>query len=153
MQSPSVRAAGILLSGEWVLLQRKKNEAVWALPGGKVELGESAAQALGRELTEELALSVACGELVFVAENFFGVARSWVHEVGLYFLATFHPESLPVPGSGVFAGVEPAKYLEFCWFRRSSLNEVELRPPFLVAALVRPQLEFRHVVERQPAGL
>ena len=153
MQSPSIRAAGILLSGEWVLLQRRSNEALWALPGGKVELGESAAQALVRELTEELSLSALCGQLVFVAENFFGDANARAHEVGLYFIASFQSESLPVPGGDSFAGVEPAKHLEFRWFKRSRLSEVTLRPPFLVAALAQPRLEFRHVVERQPAGL
>ena len=76
----SIRAAGILLSGEWVLLHRRVSQAVWALPGGKVELGESAAQALVRELAEELSISVVCGELVYVAENFFTLAGARAHE-------------------------------------------------------------------------
>jgi ADP-ribose pyrophosphatase YjhB (NUDIX family) len=153
MPSPSIRAAGILLSGEWVLLHRRLSEAVWALPGGKVEIGESAAQALGRELAEELSLSAVCGQLVYVAENFFRVAGAQRHEVGFYFLASVPPASLPAPGGSAFAGVENAKRLEFCWFKRSRLSEVDLRPPFLVAALAQPRLEFQHVVERQPAGL
>ena len=153
MQSQSIRAAGILLSGEWVLLHRPLRQGVWALPGGTVELGESAAQALARELAEELAVSAVCGQLVYVVENFFRIAGTQSHEVGLYFLASFHPESLPLPGGGAFAGRERSKHLEFCWFRRSRLGEIELRPPFLVTALAQSRLEFQHVVERQPAGL
>ena len=92
-------------------------------------------------------------QLVYVAENFFCLAGTQSHEVGLYFLASFAPESLPAPGGEAFAGVESTKYLEFCWFQRARLSEVELKPPFLVAALAQPQLEFQHVVEREPAGL
>ena len=153
MHSPSIRAAGILLSGEWVLLHRRLSEAAWALPGGTVELGESAAQALVRELAEELSLSAVCGRLVFVVENFFSVAGAHRHEVGLYFLVSFPPGSLPIPAGRAFAGVELSRKLEFCWFERARLSEVELKPSFLAAALARRRLEFQHVVERQPAGL
>ena len=148
MQSPSIRAAGILLSGEWVLLHHRSGEAVWALPGGRVELGESAAQALTRELAEELSLSVVCGPLVYVAENFFSHAGAHRHEVGLYFLLSFQHESLKPPGGEPFAGVERGKHLEFCWFQRYHLSGVGLKPLFLVAALAKPQLEFQHVIER-----
>ena len=153
MHLPSIRAAGILLSGEWVLLHRRLGQAVWALPGGKAEVGESAAQALVRELREELSLSAICGPLMYVAENFFSLAGAHAHEIGLYFLASFAPEALPVPGGGAFAGVESPKRLEFCWFERARLGEVERKPPFLAVALAQPQLEFQHVVERQPAGI
>ena len=148
MQSPSIRAAGVLLTAEWVLLHRRARETVWSLPGGRVELGESAAQALTRELAEELSLSIVCGRLVFVAENFFSHAGVQEHEIGLYFLAWFAREALPAPGDPPFAGVEHGKRLEFCWFKRSHVGTVALKPAFLVSALAKPELEFEHVVER-----
>lgn len=153
MQTQSIRAVGVLLSGEWVLLHRLAGEVEWALPGGRVELGEAAAQALERELLEELALSAVASRLVFVAENFFSLAGKPRHEVGLYFLASFNPSGLPKPGGSSFKGAEREKRLEFCWFRRSALVGTQLKPPFLVAALAKPELEFQHVVECQPAGL
>ena len=153
MHLPSIRTAGVLLSGEWVLLHRRLGQSVWALPGGKVEFGESAARALVRELAEELSLAAVCGQLLYVAENFFSLGGAQAHEIGLYFLASFAPESLPTPGGGAFAGAESTKHLEFCWFKRVCLAEVGLKPPFLVPALAQPQLEFQHVIERQPAGI
>ena len=153
MKAPSIRAVGVLLSGKWVLLHRRVGEVEWALPGGKVELGEAAAQALERELVEELALSAVANRLVFVAENFFSLAGKTRHEVGLYFLVSFHPNGLPAPGGSPFEGTERTSQLEFCWFRRSALVGTQQKPPFLVAALAKPELEFQHVVERQPAGL
>ena len=45
-------------SGDWeVLLVQRKDTGEWALPGGKVDEGETAAQAAGRELHEEAGIS------------------------------------------------------------------------------------------------
>lgn len=54
---PGVRA--IILNGRGeVLLQRRTDMACWGLPAGSVELGETALQALKREVREETALEV-----------------------------------------------------------------------------------------------
>jgi ADP-ribose pyrophosphatase YjhB (NUDIX family) len=41
-----------------VLLQKRKDNALWALPGGVMEIGENIAQALTREVEEETGLIV-----------------------------------------------------------------------------------------------
>lgn len=41
-----------------VLLQKRKDNALWALPGGVMEIGESIAQAITREVEEETGLIV-----------------------------------------------------------------------------------------------
>lgn len=56
-------AVGILRNthGEVLIAQRPKNTykgGLWEFPGGKVEAGESAFQALQRELEEELSIKV-----------------------------------------------------------------------------------------------
>ncbi len=54
-----VAAAIVNAEGEVLLAQRplhKHQGGLWEFPGGKVELGESALQALGRELEEELGI-------------------------------------------------------------------------------------------------
>ena len=55
--------AGILIAGGRVLLtlrcaERRAYPSTWALPGGHVEPGELEAEALGRELREELGIDV-----------------------------------------------------------------------------------------------
>jgi len=151
MQAPSVRAAGIALRGNQVLLHRRFADSVWALPGGRVDPGESAAQALVREFQEELGCTVRCGELVYVAENFFPHAGASIHEVGLYFRVVLEVASVPSHALSSFRGAEAE--LEFQWFERNSLSRINLRPLFLVASLALEQLEFKHVVEHEPAGL
>lgn len=56
--------AGAVLRPGAVLAARRRKDARWEFPGGKVEDGESPAQALVRELREELAVAVRVGELV-----------------------------------------------------------------------------------------
>ena len=62
---PAVSA--IIADGEGkILLQRRRDNEFWALPGGKVELEESVAQAIIREVEEETGLRVKVIRLVGV---------------------------------------------------------------------------------------
>lgn len=60
-------AAGIILKGDKVLIakrpQDKHQGGLWEFPGGKIENGESAEEALIRELKEELDLTIGEPEL------------------------------------------------------------------------------------------
>lgn len=68
----SVRVAGVLEISKQILLveHRKAGHSSWLLPGGRIEPGERAADALARELEEELCLQARVEELLFVVETF-----------------------------------------------------------------------------------
>ncbi|MBJ7289039.1 (deoxy)nucleoside triphosphate pyrophosphohydrolase [Williamsia sp.] len=62
-----VVAGAVIDDGRLLVAQRARPEhlaGLWELPGGKVEVGETPAEALRRELDEELGVEVAVGESV-----------------------------------------------------------------------------------------
>ena len=146
------RAAGLIQREGRVLLHRVVGDAFWALPGGGIEAGESAAQALVRELQEELGQAVEPGALACVVENFFTYAGATYHEIGLYLHAEPLPGSQLLSGPGPYVGVEGPRALEFAWFSPSELGNLEVRPAFLKDFLQRwlaqGALEVAHIVHR-----
>ena len=56
----------VMRDGSVLLVERGKPpaEGVWALPGGSVELGESLAQAVEREVLEETGVVVRAGDVI-----------------------------------------------------------------------------------------
>lgn len=54
-----------------ILLQRRSEENAWGLPGGALELGESAEEALRREIKEETGLEIKIEKLLGVYTKYF----------------------------------------------------------------------------------
>jgi len=146
------RAAAVILRGPDVLLHQLEGDEFWALPGGRVEPGETASQAIVREFTEELGAAVRCGEFLGVAENFFSYAGKPHHEVGLYFAATADSSSPLATSEGPYLGIEGDRPLRFAWFDRSTLHSIDLRPRFLIEALACAEVRIGHAVQRDLAA-
>jgi len=83
---------GLFVRDDELLIVRRKpggrHGGSWEFPGGKIEPGESAEQALLRELAEELGVAVAVGR--FVGESADGfirlrgyLIREWCGEIAL----------------------------------------------------------------------
>jgi len=57
-----VSIKGVLQSPEGLVVLMLNERDEWELPGGRIELGETAPQCLAREIAEELAVEVRVGE-------------------------------------------------------------------------------------------
>ena len=69
-QTPKVAAAGALFDAQGrVLLMQRSDNKLWALPGGIVEVGETAAQAAEREFWEETGVRVRAESLLGLYDN------------------------------------------------------------------------------------
>ena len=71
-ERPVIAVGGVVVSGARVLLIRRAQpplEGRWSIPGGILELGETIAQAIERELMEETGLQVRPIELIEIYEK------------------------------------------------------------------------------------
>lgn len=146
------RAAALVLHDGYVLLHRLAGDNFWALPGGRVNAGEEASQALRREFMEELGLQVECGQLVCTGENFFEYQGQPHHEIGLYFAVSLPSSCALLDKSRTHVGIEAGRRLEFSWFLSSQLQQVDVRPWVLRAALASGTLPRHFVQEPSNAG-
>ena len=144
----NLRVGAVMLDRDRVLLQRAESDDFWCVPGGRVELLESAAMALARELREEIGVAAEVGRLLWVAENFFTYLGCDCHELGFYFLVSCpeHPELFAQEGS--FFGHEPdlGIRLIYRWFPLDELPAIRVLPDFLPAGLRNLPAATAHLV-------
>ena len=148
------RVAGIALESDRVLLHRAEIDDFWSLPGGRVSMGETAEEALIREMREEIGVEVIAERLLWVVENFFEYDGTPFHELGLYFLMTLRRESGRYDVKH-FEGVESCYAplgrdlrLYFKWQPLECLDDITLKPEFLHGALRSIPDCLQHTVHR-----
>lgn len=124
-------ARGVMRAGSRVLLCRNAKHGYFYLPGGHVEPGESAAEALSREFLEETGLSVRPTHCLLVLEHRFTQRGKPRHEVCVMFHVE-HPQADEPP---VIESREPD--IGFAWVEIDRLGEVDIRPEAIRAWLVK----------------
>jgi len=102
---PIVGVGGVVFVGGRVLLIKRRFEPLagrWSLPGGALEVGETLAEGLAREMKEETGLDVVVGPVVDVFDRITRDAegRARFHYVLVDFLCSVHAGA-PVAGSDV----------------------------------------------------
>lgn len=116
-----VRDGAVLLCGA---LNADGQVKYWYLPGGHIDPGETARQAVAREMLEEAGVPMDVGECVLVSENHFMQVRAKTgqavrrHEYTLVFMAT-------CPTATIESREDD---LCFAWLPFASIAEAELRP-------------------------
>lgn len=128
----STTARAIITIADRVLLAQGKDDHFFHAPGGHVEAGELPANALRRELREELGRDI--GDLVFLGtlENVFDNREDDVeHETMYVFRATLYP--------GLFDNLPESQedWLRFRWVQMTDLRKVNLLPPTLDQWIMR----------------
>jgi 8-oxo-dGTP diphosphatase len=121
-----VRAAALILTDRGLLLvrQRRLERTYWLLPGGGVRFGESIAEALRRELLEELRLDVEPGRplalIEAISDDMAGYPKHVVHVI---------VEATLVDAAAAARLGGDAAVLEARFFTREALPGLTLRPP------------------------
>jgi ADP-ribose pyrophosphatase YjhB (NUDIX family) len=129
-----VAALALVRRGNELLVERgydtAKGEEFYRLLGGTVEEGELGADAVRRELREELGVEADVGRRVATIENIFTWEGKDRHEILLVYECRLDTGALP---EGEWKAAEGAVVHEFCWKRaadfapgRERLYPVEL---------------------------
>jgi ADP-ribose pyrophosphatase YjhB (NUDIX family) len=123
----------VLVRGLWVqqdklLVCRNHKHGHCYLPGGHVEPGEHAKDALVREFQEETGTSVAVGAMLLVSEQVFEQRGSRKHEVSI----VFHVE----PASGEVGEVVSREVaIGFEWLEAGGLEQARFLPLNMIHAV------------------
>ena len=100
------RVGGIAVHNERLLVEHDSEHRFCFVPGGRVEYGENAMQALAREVREELGEDATIGRLALVTDNLFELDERQYQEMALYFLIEFAPGATVLERDGSFEGSE-----------------------------------------------
>ncbi|HAL46342.1 MAG: NUDIX hydrolase [SAR202 cluster bacterium] len=141
------RVGGVAAHGDQVLLQYTELDPFWVLPGGRVEIMESAADAAKREMAEELGIEVAVERLLWTVENFFTYDGQPFHEIGLYFLVNLPEVSAFSNLEGILETSDEHGLKHYTgWRSLDGLDDLDVRPSFLRTALKSLPDQPMHIV-------
>lgn len=117
---PSVHGIIINDSHE-ILLHKREDSLIWAIPGGKIELDESIEQCLKREMQEELGVAVATERLLSIYTD-----PSYVLALGDAVQRVFLIVFLCTIASGELTLT--SETMEYRWFGKEDLSSIETFP-------------------------
>lgn len=142
------RTVAVAVNNGHALLHRAKWEDFWSLPGGRVEMRETAAEAIVREMREEIGTHIHVERLLWVTESFFEYNKQTFHELGFYYRITLPTDSPLLSTENPFLGDESGIPLIYCWFPLDALEPLELYPAFLKTGLQRLPETIEHIIIR-----
>lgn len=130
------RVAGVAVHNGKVLLDRNTKNSYWVLPGGHPEMMEPMADALRREVQEEIGEEVEVIRLLWILENFFQKNKE-IHELSFYFLMELQPNSRLLREAGPYIGQEHDHKLIYDWYamEQGVLKDLPLYPAVLSGLL------------------
>lgn len=130
------RVCAILLSEGKVLAMHDERSPYYYLPGGRVELGETAEHAVIRELSEELDITAKIIRPLWLNQSFFteDVDKLRYHELCVYFLMDITGTDLLTRGEQ-FILYERQHIHTFTWLPLEKLAEEYFYPTFLKTAI------------------
>ena len=116
-QKFNYRVCAMIISGNKILAMHDEQSPYFYLPGGRVTMGETAEQAVVREVQEELGVTPK-------------ITRPVYHELCIYFLMDISDTNLLEKGN-TFTLTEGKHILTFEWLEFDRLKEEYFYPLFL----------------------
>lgn len=140
------RAGAIIIRNNSVLMVRGESSPYYYSVGGHVKFGETAAEAVIREVYEETGVHAEIDRLGFVHENFFrtsGLNKGAVyHELALFYYIKPSADFDDIPVK--FSDGDRVQRLK--WIDLDDIKNVYLYPEFFKTELKHPSREVKTIV-------
>ncbi|XUY26227.1 NUDIX hydrolase [Agrobacterium sp. rho-8.1] len=146
----SFRVAGLVFQNGHLLVNRSTTDRYWALPGGRVEIGESSEETILREIKEELHVTARIERLLWSAESFFPYGEYDAHELAFYYLIHLE-QAFPFHETDIVHRVVDGVEIEFRWLpaTASALKANDLRPAFIAQRIETLPHRHEHLIVRE----
>ena len=123
----NIRAAGVIIHNNKVLVHKNVNSDHYALVGGRVEIGENSVDTIKREIKEELGKDIEIKGYVSTIENFFEMKGSKYHEIMFVHIVEFMEED----DKGIeytLENIEGKDYLKYEWLELDKIEQYPIWP-------------------------
>ena len=142
-QKFNYRVCAMIILENKILAMHDERSPYFYLPGGRVSMGETAEQAVIREMQEELGITPKIIRPVWLNQAFFteDVDNLRYHELCIYFLMDISATDLLKNGE-IFAKIEGKHTHVFEWLEFSRLKDEYFYPLFLKKEIFNLPSEF-----------
>ena len=144
------RVCAIIVNEGKLLAMHDERSPYYYLPGGRVKLGETAEEAVLREVREELLIDASIIRPLWLAQSFFNedVDRLNYHELCIYFLMDVSGTGLVERGER-FTLHEARHTHDFEWLEFERLQDEYFYPLFIKKRIFSLPEEFTLITERE----
>ena len=130
----NVRAAGVIIHNNKILLHRNTNSDHYALIGGRVAIGEDSEETVKREILEETGKSVEIIGYVATIENFFEMKGSKYHEIMFVHQVEFTDKKDQLLQETI-KNIEGKDYLKYEWIDLGKIDKCPVQPQIMKKVL------------------
>lgn len=123
----NIRAAVVIIHNNKVLTHRNINSDHYALPGGRVEIGENSEETVKREILEETGKKIEIKGYVATIENFFEMNNQKYHEIMFIHKAEFVNEEDKILQETI-KNIEGKDFLQYDWVDLDKIDEYPIMP-------------------------